>query len=210
MNKKIDKQYNKMVLNESEVDPDPFVQFGIWFQDVVNSEIQFPNAFTLSTSTNSGVASSRMVLLKDFDERGFQFFTNSNSKKGKEISINPLASICFWWEIVERQIRIEGKIELLFDKEIDEYFKTRPRGSQIGAWASDQSSVIESREVLDRKFQEYEKEFEGKDIPRPHYWNGYRLVPNMFEFWQGRFDRLHDRLRYRLDNVKWIIERLAP
>jgi pyridoxamine 5'-phosphate oxidase len=206
-----DDQFELYDLREDELDPSPFVQFGNWFGAAQNAGLIYPNAFTLATSGEDRRPSARMLLLKDYDEKGFVFYTNSESKKGSDFSDNPNASICFWWGKLERQVRIEGDIELVDESSADSYFASRPRGSQIGAWASPQSSVIESREVLDKRYNEIEKQYRGKDIPRPAYWQGYILVPRMVEFWQGRPDRLHDRLRYRLEaSGNWVIERLAP
>ena len=150
------------------------------------------------------------MLLKGFDENGFVFYTNSESKKGENLAENPLAAIVFWWAEFERQVRIEGRIDKVSDGETDSYFKSRPRGSQIGAWASKQSQVISSRRLLENRFQELEIQYQNRDIPRPPYWTGYRLRPESIEFWQGRPNRLHDRLRYRLIDGKWVIERLSP
>ncbi len=205
------KQFGLSELNEKDVSPDPFKQFGIWYSEALNADLIHPNAFTLATSTKEGKSSARVLLLKDFDEKGFVFYTNSESRKGRDLSLNPIASICFWWGKLERQIRIEGEIENVSSDEADEYFASRPKGSQIGAWASDQSSVIDNRETLDHRFEEFEKKFNHGPVPRPPHWNGYRLVPSVIEFWQGRDNRLHDRLRYTLQAEKnWVIERLAP
>lgn len=207
----LNKQFGLYELKESDLDPSPIKQFGKWYEKALRADLIHPNAFTLTTSTTAGKPSARVVLLKDYDERGFVFYSNSKSKKGSEISDNPFASFCFWWGELERQIRIEGRIEKVSQDEADAYFATRPRGSQLGAWASNQSSVIPNREVLEKRILQFESKFNDKDIPRPPYWNGYRLAPNVIEFWQGRDNRLHDRLRYSLqEEGKWIIERLAP
>ncbi len=197
-------------LRKKDLHPDPLVQFKRWFEDAKNTTTKIPEAMTLSTANKEGIPSSRMILLKGVDDKGFIFYTNTNSRKGKEILENKYVSLCFWWEELERQVRVEGMVEMLPPSESDKYFSTRPRGSQIGAWASLQSEVIESRESLNKKFKEYEKKFEGKEIPRPPYWNGYRVIPLEIEFWQGREDRFHDRLRYRKKNDRWVIERLQP
>lgn len=204
-------QYRLMELRKKDLDPDPFVQFRHWYNDALESDIKYPHAVTLSTASVNGVPSSRVVLLKGIDERGFRFYTNSLSRKGQELGDNPNASLCFWWEELERQVRINGSVEKLPVSVSEEYFKSRPRGSQLGAWASSQSGVIENRDVLDRKYEEYEKKFKENNIPRPEYWNGYRVIPVEFEFWQGRPNRLHDRLRYRYNQSgSWQIERLQP
>ena len=205
-------QYELYELREEQLDASPFVQFENWFKDAQNAELIYPNAFTLATSGEDRKPSARMLLMKGYDDRGFVFYTNSESKKGNDFKDNPNASICFWWGKLERQVRIEGEVEQVDESAADAYFASRPRGSQIGAWASHQSSVIDSREVLERRYREIEKQYEGKDIPRPPYWQGYILIPSTIEFWQGRPDRLHDRLRYRLETPGggWVIERLAP
>ncbi|HSG31523.1 MAG TPA: pyridoxamine 5'-phosphate oxidase [Thermodesulfobacteriota bacterium] len=209
--KDFNKQYIYSELLESQIDPDPIKQFEMWFKESADKGIKYPNAFALSTSTLDGKPNSRFVLLKGFDKSGFVFYTNTESVKGEEINDNPNASMVFWWDMVERQVRINGTINLVSDEEADEYFKSRPRGSQLGAWASKQSTVIENRDSIDQSYAQVEKKYEGKDIPRPPYWHGYRLRPDSIEFWQGRPDRLHDRLRYRLQKEdKWIIERLCP
>jgi len=208
---KFDKQYELYRLDKSDLDPDPIIQFKTWFDQAVNAGIIFPNAMTLATSGKNSIPSARMLLLKSYDKKGFVFYTNSNSRKGTEILENPYGAICFWWDKLQRQVRIEGVISLISQDEAETYFKTRPRGSRIGAWCSDQSKVIGSRKELEDEFAKYDKKYEGKEIPKPEYWNGYNLNPHSIEFWQGREDRLHDRLKYRLDQTgNWIIERLAP
>ena len=165
---------------------------------------------TLATATRFGLPSARIVLLKSFDERGFVFFTNYNSRKGIELEENAQASLLFYWPQLWRQVRIEGTVERVSEEESDQYFHSRPLGSKIGAWASEQSSAIESRAALDRRFDEFSWKF-GDNVPRPPHWGGYRVKPNMIEFWQGQENRLHDRLRFKSqDNGSWIIERLAP
>lgn len=212
MNNKNSKQYNLMELNEEDLDPDPFKQFRFWYEEAMRSELKYPDAVTLSTSTPGGRVSSRIVLYKGIDSNGLRFYTNSGSRKGKELDLNPSASLCFWWEPLERQIRICGKVEMMSIEESDEYFQSRPRGSKLSAWASSQSQVIQSRTILENEYSKYEKKFEGMEIPRPVYWRGYRVIPEEFEFWQGRPNRLHDRLRYTQGNEKhpWLIERLQP
>ena len=191
-----DKQYKLMNLKKSDLHKDPIVQFKKWYEKVLQTILPFPNAFILSTSDKNGLPSSRVLLLKDIDESGFKFYTNENSRKGVDLKENPNASICFWWDKLERQVRISGKVTQLNDKETDEYFATRPRESQLSAWASDQSMVIESRIILENNYKKYENKFKNTEIPRPEYWKGYQLRPNVFEFWQGRENRLHDRFRY--------------
>lgn len=198
-------------LRERDLDPSPFKQFQIWFEDALRVDPIYANALTLATATRDGWPSARMMLLKGFDEDGFVFYTNRESRKGEDLSQNPRAAIVFWWAQLERQVRIEGSVEWVSDEEADSYFKTRPRGSQLGAWASNQSRIISGREVLDRRMDELEVKYRNQEIPRPPYWTGYRLRPVSIEFWQGRPNRLHDRLRYRLvGDRKWVIERLAP
>lgn len=207
----LSKEFNIRELRESDLDSNPFKQFQKWFDDALKADPIYANAMTLATATKDGRPSARMMLLKDFDENGFVFYTNCESHKGDHLTQNPRAAIVFWWSQLERQVRIEGNIEKVSDEEADAYFNSRPRGSQLGAWASEQSRVISSREVLDRRMQELEAKYRNQVIPRPPYWMGYRLVPVSIEFWQGRPNRLHDRLRYRLvEDGAWIIERLAP
>ena len=165
---------------------------------------------TLATADRAGRPSARMVLLRGVDERGFVFHTNYNSRKAKELVANPYAALCFHWHTLEEQIRVEGSVERLTDEESDAYFRTRPRGSQLGAWASDQSAVLPSRETLEEQYREIERRFEGKDVNRPPFWGGFRLIPERIEFWFGRPDRLHDRLCYTRDGTAWRIERLYP
>jgi len=206
-----DDQYELYELGEEDLDPNPFKQFEMWYGTALTADLIHPDAFTLATSGADKGPSARMLLLKGFDENGFVFYTNSESKKGDDLRYNPNAAICFWWDKLERQIRIVGRVERVDDSEADSYFATRPRGSQIGAWASEQSCVIDGRGVLEIRYREIEKEYEGRDVPRPLHWLGYVLIPSSIEFWQGRTDRLHDRLRYRLlPEGTWLIERLAP
>ncbi len=207
----LNKQFGLSELYEADLDPNPIEQFRIWYGQALRAEFIYPNAFTLATSTKDGKPSARQLLLKDFDEEGFVFYSNSESKKGSDLADNPFAALCFWWDKLERQVRVEGKVKIVSQQDADEYFHSRPIGSQIGAWASNQSTVIPDRELLDNRYKEFENKFEDKIIPRPPYWNGYRLAPVAIEFWQGRQNRLHDRLRYKLQkDGKWTIERLAP
>ncbi len=205
------KQYGLSELLEKDIDPNPLIQFGRWYEEASNAGFVHPDAFSLATSSDEGSPSVRMLLLKGFDDEGFVFYTNIESRKGGELAENPRAAMCFWWDKLERQVRIEGNIKEVSEEEAKAYFHSRPKGSKIGAWASRQSSVIENREYLDNRFRELEAEFGGGEIPKPPYWNGYLLVPYVIEFWQGRTNRLHDRLRYRRTEYRtWLIERLSP
>ncbi|HCY77971.1 MAG TPA: pyridoxamine 5'-phosphate oxidase [Ignavibacteriales bacterium] len=201
--------YEQDQLLESSINKDPFVQFKLWFDLVLKSDVIEPNAMTIATATKNGIPSARMVLLKEFDETGFTFFTNYESRKGKELLENPFASLLFWWREFERQVRIEGKIVQISRKESEEYFNLRPLKSRYGALASRQSEVVKSREVLEKRFLDLEKQF-GENPPTPENWGGYKLIPNKFEFWQGRRDRLHDRIVYEKDKDDWKIYRLQP
>lgn len=201
--------YERDQLLESNVSKDPFIQFKIWFDLVVKAEVIEPNAMTIATSTKHGIPSARMVLLKGFDETGFTFFTNYESRKGKELLDNPLASLLFWWREFERQVRIEGTIEKISRKDSEEYFNVRPLKSRYGALSSNQSEIVKNREVLEKRFFDLEKQF-GENPPTPENWGGYKLLPNKFEFWQGRRDRLHDRICYEKVNNDWKIYRLQP
>jgi len=201
----------EQALDEKEVDSSPFKQFEIWFKQAETAVPILPNAMTLATATKDGTPSARVVLLKDFDENGFVFFTNYDSAKGKELDENPVAALCFYWSELGRQVRISGTIARTSREESEAYFHTRPIDSQLGAWASNQSEVIAERAVLEAKMEEMSTKYEGKVIPLPPYWGGYRVAPVVIEFWQNRSSRLHDRIRYRLvDGVRWVVERLAP
>jgi pyridoxamine 5'-phosphate oxidase len=202
-------EYSLKGLHENDLDANPLKQFSKWFDEAVGSGLYEPNAMVLSTVRNNR-PSARIVLLKDLDA-GFKFFTNYESSKGKDMESNPQVALTFFWKELERQVRIEGLVEKTSEDESDEYFATRPRGSQIGAWVSEQSEVIENREVIELKTKRYEEQFEGIVVPRPQHWGGYRLVPDYIEFWQGRPSRLHDRLVYKkIDSDNWLIERLSP
>ena len=206
----IRRDYKLQSLLESDVATNPIQQFTKWWQEAINSNIDEVNAMTLATSTIDGKPSARTVLLKDYDEQGFVFFTNYNSHKGKELNENPNAALVFFWKELERQIRIEGTVQKIETTKSDNYFNSRPISSRIGAWSSPQSEVIESREILEANEQNFIEKF-GEVIPRPAHWGGYIIQPNVIEFWQGRSSRLHDRLQYTLmENGAWKMERLAP
>jgi pyridoxamine 5'-phosphate oxidase len=192
-------------------DPSPFKQFELWFNQAVAADLLEPNAMTLATVTSEGKPDARIVLLKGFDARGFVFYTNFRSQKGQELAANPHAALVFLWGDLERQVRVVGSVEKATDIEADTYFQSRPLGSRLGAWASTQSEVIPSREFLETRMAMLETEYQGREIPRPDHWGGFRVVPTEMEFWQGRPSRLHDRLRYRLqEKGAWMIDRLAP
>ena len=202
-------EYMRSGLHESSLAPDPFTQFGNWFDDALRSGIALPNAMTLATASRKARPSVRTVLLKSFDSRGFVFYTNYRSRKGRDLGQNPHAMLHFCWEELERQIGIEGKVERVSAAESDEYFASRPLGSRLSALVSPQSETVPSREFLEAGLEEASKRWRDSP-PRPQHWGGYRLAPVLFEFWQGRKDRLHDRLRYRMARGAWKIERLAP
>ena len=205
------KDYQLQGLSETDADRNPFKQFQVWFDQALAAQLPEPNAITVATVTKSGKPRARVVLLKNFDERGFVFYTNYHSHKGQELADNPQAAIAFWWAELERQVRIEGRVLKVSDRESDEYFHSRPFNSRLGAWASEQSQVIESREVLEQSLQDLKTKYENQDIPRPPDWGGFRVIPTAIEFWQGRPSRLHDRLLYSLlDDGSWQIERLSP
>ena len=202
--------YNVGELLESSVPPEPWELFSSWFEIARKAKILEPNAMILSTVTEDGQPTSRVVLLKDFNHRGLVFFTNYLSQKGKHLTNNPRASILFWWETLQRQIRIEGEVVKIDVEESDTYFQSRPYGSCLGAWVSKQSQTIADRTVLEKRQIEFEKKFADGNVTRPDYWGGYRLIPRKFEFWQGRSNRLHDRLLYTLKQDTWTLVRLAP
>jgi pyridoxamine 5'-phosphate oxidase len=198
-------------LSEADLDPDPFRQFRAWYDLAVTVEQRLPDAMTLATATPDGKPSARMVLLKGFDERGFVFFTNYESRKGQELAANPYAALVFHWKALDRQVRIEGSVERIAPAESDAYYQSRPWGSRVSAYISPQSQVIGGRDVLEDKAQKVREQYPDEALPRPPYWGGYRLVPTWIEFWQNRPNRLHDRLCYRrLADGRWQIERLAP
>lgn len=203
------RDYGKTAFNEDVAEKNPFNQFENWFNEAIEAEFLDVNAMTVSTSTKNGVPSSRVVLLKSWNQSGFVFFTNYKSRKGRELDENPHASILFFWDKLERQIRIDGIVEKISEVESDNYFKTRPYESRLGAWASNQSAVLKSRFTLLREVAGLMIKY-PVDVPLPPFWGGYRLIPIEFEFWQGRPSRLHDRIRYKKEFDNWIIERLSP
>ena len=198
-------------LLETEVDAHPITQFRKWLEQAQSSPIHEPLAMALASADPSGQPSVRIVLLRGVEERGFVFYTNYESRKAEELDANPLAALTFYWAELDRQVRIEGRVERVSAEESDAYFRTRPRGSQIGAWASPQSLVIANRAELEQREREISAKYEGRDVPRPPHWGGFRVVPNMVEFWEGKLNRLHDRLRYRRTESRgWCLERLGP
>lgn len=204
------RDYTLAGLSEADAGDDPFALFHAWFAAAVSAGLPDPNAFTLATATPDGRPSARVVLLKHLDDRGFTFFTNYQSRKAGELAANPHAAMVFLWDGLERQVRVEGAAEVVTAEESDAYFRVRPVGSRLGAWASPQSRVIPSREHLERLMAEAGEAFAGGDPPRPPHWGGYRVVPAVVEFWQGRPSRLHDRVRFRRAAGGWVRERLAP
>ena len=205
------KEYRRERLDEATAADDPFTLFEEWFAEAAQSGLVEPNAMTLATATPEGKPSARVVLLKDFDARGFSFFTNYESRKGQEMAANPFAALTFWWGPLERQIRIEGRVEKLDAAESDAYYASRPQGSRLGAWVSQQSAVITDRAILETRLAELEVQYGEDPPPRPPFWGGYRVAPDMVEFWQGGLHRLHDRLCYtRRDDGTWTRVRLSP
>jgi pyridoxamine 5'-phosphate oxidase len=202
--------YDRDSLSESHAAAEPFQQFKQWFADALAAEHIEANAMALATADERGRPSARIVLLRGWDERGFVFFTNYESRKGRDIAFEPLAALLFYWDKLERQVRIEGPIAMLSPEESDAYFARRPRGHRLSAWASEQSRVVPDRGALEANMEEAERRFEGIDVPRPPYWGGYRVTPERMEFWQGRPNRVHDRLSYRRAGTLWVRERLAP
>ena len=206
----IRKDYQLESLMESDVAKNPFEQFSKWWNDAITSKLDEVNAMTLATASPDGIPSARIVLLKSVTAEGFVFFTNYQSNKGKELAENPNACLVFFWKELERQIRITGTVEKVSEAESDAYFNSRPEGSRIGAWASPQSQVITSREIIENNTEKYKQQFADAHIARPPHWGGYIVKPTAIEFWQGRPSRLHDRIQYNLQNGSWEVNRLAP
>jgi pyridoxamine 5'-phosphate oxidase len=196
-------------LRKTDLDADPLRQFGAWLHEA-GEVVRAPEAMAIATTTTDSEPSLRMVLLKSFDEHGFVFFTGYESRKGRQLTANPRAALLFYWDPLGRQVRVEGTVERLSPRESDEYFHSRPRGAQLAALASRQSEVLEGRDELDRRYAELERKLQGREVPLPPAWGGFRLAPEAFEFWQHRENRLHDRFRYRRDAGGWTIERLSP
>jgi pyridoxamine 5'-phosphate oxidase len=202
--------YRKSTFDDRAADPDPIAQFRRWLDEADAAGVPEPNAMTLATATSDGAPSARIVLLRGVDQRGFVFFTDYRSRKGRELGANPRAALVFFWHPVERQVRITGTVARVAVAESASYFETRPRGSQLGAWGSEQSAVIPSREAIDQAVAAAERRFADRLVPCPPHWGGFRLDPEQIEFWQGRPSRLHDRLRYSLGAEGWTIDRLSP
>ena len=197
-------------LNEDSIDENPFKQFENWFEEAVNSQILDPYAMTISTVSYEGQPSIRVVYLRGISEKGFKFYTNYNSQKGEDLLENNYVAANFFWSEIERQIRVEGEVERLSSEESDKYFASRPRESQIGAWASNQSKVIDNRKILEDKVAQYNEKYKDMEVPRPPFWGGYLIKPLKIEFWQGRPNRLHDRIVFTKKNGNWLITRVSP
>ncbi|MBN2731680.1 MAG: pyridoxamine 5'-phosphate oxidase [Balneolaceae bacterium] len=204
------REYSRRALVEDEIANDPIEQFAVWFRQALAADLRDANAMMLATASAEGKPSARVVLLKGFDQLGFRFYTNYQSRKGRELEENPYASLCFFWPELERQVRIEGEVKKMSREDSATYFEKRPRLSQLGAWASSQSSEVESREVLEQNFEKMKERFDGKDIHLPEFWGGFSVQPARIEFWQGRPGRLHDRIVYKKSGDAWEIVRLSP
>jgi pyridoxamine 5'-phosphate oxidase len=202
--------YKKKGLSRSDLLDHPFKQFDKWMSEAIEADLEQPNAMTLATASREGQPSARIVLLKEVDQNGFVFFTNYNGRKGKELEANPRAALVFMWSPQARQVRVEGTVHRISDLASEAYFKTRPLGSRIGAWASPQSQIVSNRAELESLYGAYAEKFSNGEVPRPAHWGGYCLVPNRVEFWQGQPNRLHDRFRYLRTSTGWDIDRLAP
>lgn len=204
------REYTQCGLVEALAGDDPIELFRVWFAQALSAELAEPNAMSLATVSSDCRPSVRIVLLKGIDHEGFTFFTNYESRKGRELATNPHAAVAFWWHEFERQVRVEGRVGKVSPAESDEYFAMRPLGSRLGAWASSQSEIVLDRDSLDRQHAELAARYSDGNVPRPPHWGGYRLVPDALEFWQGRPNRLHDRIRFRRSGGGWVRERLAP
>ncbi len=205
------KEYIRGGLKEDDAHPDPIEQFRKWFEEALAANLHEPNAMTLATTSSDGRPSARVVLLKGYDERGFVFYTNHEGRKGRELEENPYCALVFYWGELERQVRVEGRASRVSAEESDEYYWSRPRGSRLSAWASKQSRPIAGRDALEERLRELEDEYEGREVPRPPFWGGYRVEPEAIEFWQGRENRLHDRIVYRrVSGGGWETQRLQP
>ncbi len=205
------REYEERPLDEREISPDPFVALSAWLGEALaRDEILEPNAMTLATVDRDGRPSARLVLLRGLDERGLVFFTNYESHKARDLEINPAAAVAFYWAPLHKQVRVEGDVARISEAESDKYFAARPRGHRLSAWASPQSRPVEGRAALEAALKSVDERFAGVDVPRPAFWGGYRLVPRRFEFWQGRLNRVHDRILYERDGEGWRISRLAP
>jgi pyridoxamine 5'-phosphate oxidase len=206
----IRRDYRSRALSEGDVAADPIAQFRQWFDEAVRADLLDVNAMTLATADAAGRPDARIVLLKEVSGDGFVFFTNYDSAKGRQLAANPRACLLFFWAELERQVRITGHVTLVAREESEAYFHSRPFESQLGAWASEQSTVLPSREAIEQRYRDLLEQYEGRHVPLPPYWGGYRVTPEEVEFWQGRTSRLHDRLRYRRDGERWAMERLSP
>lgn len=207
---KLHRDYPDKQLLEKTTPRDPFRLFRLWFQQTLHANLIDPNAMAVTTVSASGKPSSRMVLLRGLDKQGFVFFTNYESRKGRELKSRPYASLLFFWPELGRQVRVEGTVKKVSSRESEDYFASRPKGSQLSAWASDQSQVVLNREVLEKRMAALEKKYQGLKVPRPAHWGGYRVFPQVIEFWSGRRNRLHDRLSYKKTGKGWVRQRLAP